>query len=268
MTRLHKRRALLIGNEHYDDGRFSPLASVRADVWGLAQVLKHRNIGNFVSVQTESDLTADDMRAVIGEFLQERDEDELALVYVSGHGVRTVRDGGEFHFVAKDTDSDRMAATGVSAGFLNDALEECVAPQKIVMIDCCRSGGFAMGLRTSDRRPESSVSKSGEQPPLTSRGVYVLSSSRAGEDSYADAGGGDDVKPSAFTGEVIEALRTGKVSKDGGSAVTASDLFHYVNRRMRALDGGRQVPVQSTHGVDDRIVIADSPFGRAPSSIL
>ncbi|WP_435604366.1 caspase, EACC1-associated type [Streptomyces sp. bgisy130] len=264
MTRLHKRRALLIGNEHYDDGRFSPLASVRADVRGLAQVLKHRNIGNFVSVQTESDLTADDMRAVIGEFLQDRDEDELALVYVSGHGVRTVRDGGEFHFVAKDTDYDRVAATGVSAGFLNDSLEECVAPQKIVMIDCCRSGGFAMGLRTSDRRPDSSVAKSGEQPPLTSRGVYVLSSSRAGEDSFADAGGGDDVKPSAFTGEVIEALRTGKVSKDGGREVQVSDLFHYVNRRMRAQDGGRQVPVHSALGVDDRIVIADSPFGRAP----
>jgi hypothetical protein len=264
VTRFHKRRALLIGNEHYDDGRFSPLASVRADVWGLAQVLKHRNIGNFVSVQTESDLTADDMRAVIGEFLQERDEDELALVYVSGHGVRTVRDGGEFHFVAKDTDYDRVAATGVSAGFLNDSLEECVAPQKIVMIDCCRSGGFAMGLRTSDRRPDSSVAKSGEQPPLTSRGVYVLSSSRPGEDSFADAGGGDNVKPSAFTGEVIEALRTGKVSKDGGREVQVSDLFHYVNRRMRAQDGGRQVPVHSALGVDDRIVIADSPFGRAP----
>lgn len=264
MTRLHKRRALLIGNEHYDDGRFSPLASVRADVWGLAQVLRHHKIGNFVSVQTESDLTADDMRAVIGEFLQERDEDELALVYVSGHGVRTVRDGGEFHFVAKDTDYDRVAATGVSAGFLNDALEECVAPQKIVMIDCCRSGGFAVGLRTSDRQPDSTVAKSGERPPLTSRGVYVLSSSRAGEDSYADAGGDDDVKPSAFTGEVIEALRTGKVSKDGGSAVTVSDLFHYVNRRMRAQGGGRQVPVHSALGVDDRIVIADSPFGRAP----
>ncbi|MCB5911067.1 caspase, EACC1-associated type [Streptomyces pinistramenti] len=265
MTRLHKRRALLIGNEHYDDGRFSPLASVRADVWGLAQVLEHRNIGNFVSVQRESDLTADDMRAVIGEFLQDRDEDELALVYVSGHGVRTVRDGGEFHFIAKDTDYDRVAATGVSAGFLNDSLEECVAPQKIVMIDCCRSGGFAMGLRTSDRRPDSSVAKSGEQPPLTSRGVYVLSSSRAGEDSFADTGDGDDVKPSAFTGEVIEALRTGKVSKDGGSEVQVSDLFHYVNRRMRAKDGGRQVPVHSALGVDDRIVIADSPFGRAPA---
>nr|WP_241670959.1 hypothetical protein [Streptomyces lavendulae] len=50
-----------------------------------------------------------------------------------------------------------VAATGVSAGFLNDALEECVAPQKIVMIDCCRSGGFAVGLRTSDRQGDGSV---------------------------------------------------------------------------------------------------------------
>ncbi|MFG2113599.1 AAA domain-containing protein [Streptomyces sp. NPDC048718] len=264
MTRLHKRRALLIGNEHYDDGRFPSLASVRADVWGLSQVLAHRNIGNFVSVRTLPDLTADDMRSAIGEFLQDCDEDELALVYVSGHGVRTVRDGGEFHFVAKDTDFDRVAETAVSASFVNEALEQCYAPQKIVIIDCCRSGGFAVGLRTSDRRPDDSVAKSGEEPLLTSRGVYVLSSSRAGEDSYAYAGGGDEVKPSAFTGEVIEALRTGKVSKSGGGEVSVSDLFDYVVRRMRA-QGGRQVPVHSAHGVDDRIVIADSPLGRAPT---
>ncbi|MET8249630.1 caspase family protein, partial [Streptomyces sp. NPDC005202] len=260
MTRLIKRRALLIGNEHYDDGRFAPLPSTRADVWGLSQVLKHRNIGAFVSVRTESDLTADDMRLAIGEFLEECEEDELALVYVSGHGVRLARDGGEFHFVARDTDFDRVAETGVSAGFVNELLEQCWAPQKVVMIDCCRSGGFAVGLRTSDRQPDGSVAKSGEQALLTSRGVYVLSSSRAGEDSYADAGGGADVKPSAFTAEVIEALRTGKVSKDGSSEVSVDDLFHYVNRRMRA-KGGRQVPVHSAHGVDDRIVIAACPLG-------
>lgn len=263
MTRLPKRRALLIGTEHYDDGRFAPLPSTQADVWGLGQVLRHRNIGNFVSVQMKTDLTADDMRVAIGEFLTACDEDELALLYFSGHGVRRVRDGGEFHFVARDTDFDRVAETGVSAGFVNELLEQCVAPQKVVMIDCCRSGGFAVGLRTSDQQPDSIVAKSGESALLTSRGVYVLSSSRAGEDSYADSGQGADVKPSAFTAEVIEALRTGKVSKDRSSEVSVDDLFTYVNRRMRAR-GGRQVPVHSAHGVDDRIVIAASPLGRAP----
>lgn len=151
----------------------------------------------------------------------------------------------------------------MSAGFVNESLEQCWAPQKVVVIDCCRSGGFAVGLRTSDRRPESLVTKSAEQPPLTSRGVYVLSSSRAGEDSYAGAGsGGDDAKPSAFTAEVIEGPRTGKVSRDGSSEVSVDDLFHYVCRRMRGQ--GVQVPVHSAHGVDDRIVIAACPLGRAP----
>ncbi|MGW2651002.1 caspase, EACC1-associated type [Streptomyces sp. NPDC001393] len=264
MTRLVKRRALLIGNEHYDDSRFLPLPSTRADIWGLEQVLRHRNIGGFVSIISRGNLTADDMRLAISEFMGECEPDELALVYFSGHGTRLVRDGGEFHFVATDTDFDRIAETGVSAGFVNEQLEQGWAAQKVMMIDCCRSGGFAVGLRTSDRQP-GSVAKSAEpeQPLLTSRGVYVLSSSRAGEDSYADTDSTGEVQPSAFTAEVIEALRTGKVSKDGKGDVSVEDLFLYVNRRMRA-QGARQIPVKFAHAVDDRIVIADCPLGAAP----
>ncbi|MDN3293013.1 caspase family protein [Streptomyces ficellus] len=262
MTRLVKRRALLIGNEHYDDSRFPPLPSTQADIWGMEQVLRHRNIGGFISIESRDNLTADDMRQAISEFLETCEQDELALVYMSGHGARLVRDGGEFHFIATDTDFDRIAETGVSAGFVNEQLEQYWSPQKVLVIDCCRSGGFAVGLRTSDRRPES-VAKSAEEPLLTSRGVYVLSSSRAGEDSYADTNSTGEVRPSAFTAEVIEALRTGKVSKDGKGDVSVDDLFHYVNRRMRA-QGARQVPVKSAHSVDDRIVIADCPLGTAP----
>lgn len=263
MTRLTHRRALLIGNEHYDDDRYGPLPSTQADVLGLEQVLRNRNIGGFTSINRRTDLTADDMRQAITEFLAECGPEELALVYVSGHGTRLVRSGGEFHFVATDTDFDRVAETGVSAGFVNEQLEQCWAQQKVVMIDCCRSGGFAVGLRTSDRPGPEPVAKSGEKALLTSRGVYVLSSSRAGEDSYADP---DEIKPSAFTGEVIEALRTGKVGKNGTGEVTVGDLFDYVNRRMRA-QGGRQVPVHSAYGVDGRTVLASCPLGRPPTLV-
>lgn len=188
MTRLNERRALLIGNELYDDGRFAPLPSTLADICGMRQVLQHRNIGGFTSITHLDNLMADDMRVAISEFLEACDQDELALVYVSGHGARMVRDDGQFYFIAKDTDFDRIADTAVDAGFVNEQLEACVAPQKVVMIDCCRNGGFAVGLRTTDRKETGKVAKSGEKALLTSRGVHVLSSSRAGEDSYADAG--------------------------------------------------------------------------------
>ncbi|WP_433472180.1 caspase, EACC1-associated type [Spirillospora sp. CA-142024] len=265
MSRSKRRRALLIGNETYDDGRFAALPSVRADLWQLQQVLEHRSIGAFLPVRSVADLTADDMRHEIAEFLDDCDEDEFALLYVSGHGTRLVQSGGEFHFIAKDTDFGHIAETAVSAGFVNELLEVCVAPQKVVMIDCCRSGGFAVGLRTSDGlRP--GAAKSGEEPLLTSRGVYVLSSSRAGQDSYAPVAAGEDVTPSVFTGQIVEALRTGKAGKDGSGEVSVEDLFHYVNRRMRG-DGSHQIPVASSLGVDDRIVIANCPQGPAPQLV-
>ncbi|MGH3373431.1 MAG: caspase, EACC1-associated type [Actinoallomurus sp.] len=262
MTRLTRRRALLLGNESYDDGRFARLPSTRADTWQLKQVLEHRSIGAFLDVRSVPDLTADDMQHEISAFIESCEEDELALLYMSGHGTRLVQHGGEFFFIAKDTDFDRVAETGVSAGFVNELLEQCVAPQKVVMIDCCRSGGFAVGLRPSDR-PAPRAAKSGEKAPLTSHGVYVLSSSRAGEDSYAGAETLDGVQPSAFTAEVVEALRTGKVGKDGTGEVSVADLFEYVNRQMRAKQS-KQIPVKSAYGVDDRIVMATCPLGAAP----
>jgi hypothetical protein len=44
------------------------------------------------------------------------------------------------------------------------------------------------------------------------------------------------------------------------------DLFDHVNRRMRA-DGSGQIPVVSSLGVDDRIVVAGCPQGPAPQLV-
>ncbi|QXJ21584.1 caspase family protein [Actinomadura graeca] len=262
MSAPTRRRALLIGNENHEDARFAKLPSARADVWQMQQVLEHRNIGAFLEVRSAIDLTGDQMRYEIAEFLDDCGEDELALLYVSGHGARLVQAGGQFHFIAVDTDFDHVAETAVSAGFVNELLEQCAAPQKVVMIDCCRSGGFAVGLRTTDTVPPPTA-KSGEAALLTSRGVYVLSSSRAGEDSYSGADRPEGPEPSVFTHEVVQALRTGKVGRDGTGEVSVADLFEYVNRRMRTT-GSKQVPVHSAQGVDDRIVIAGCPLGTAP----
>ncbi|MFQ6326067.1 AAA domain-containing protein [Nocardia sp. CWNU-33] len=267
MTRLPRRRALLIGNETYADHRFEPLPSVQTDIWQLEQVLSHNQIGGFWPVIRRADLTAEQMCAEIAEFFDGCEENELALLYVSGHGDRLVQSSGEFHFIATDTDYDRIADTAVGSGFVNDHLELCAAPQKIVMIDSCLSGGFALGFRTAEPElPEPAAKGRAEtsgHSPLESRGVYVLSSSRAGELSRAGTGTPDGPEPSAFTGVVVEALRTGKVGKDGTGQVSVQDLFEYTNRYMRAHTS--QVPVLSANGVDDRIILASCPQGPAPA---
>ena len=138
MSRPLRRRALLIHTEHYQDGRFPALPSARVDTWQLRQVLEDRRIGNFESALIVDDPTADEMRAAIRDFLEGCDEDELALLYISGHGTRLLQTTGEFYFVAADTDHERISQTGVSA--FTTTVEHCWL-RKSRDTDCCSAVG-------------------------------------------------------------------------------------------------------------------------------
>src|SRR5690606_10227087 len=113
---------------------------------------------------------------------------DLVLVYVSGHGTRMVETTGEFFFAARDSDLTCMSETGLGASWVNDHLELCGAAQKVVILDTCYSGGFALGLRTTDAKETALPATA---PPLVTRGVYVLSSSGVAEPSYAGVSGPD-----------------------------------------------------------------------------
>ncbi|GAB2558159.1 AAA domain-containing protein [Nocardia heshunensis] len=265
MTRLVRRRALLIGNEIYGHADYPPLPSVRRDLELMAEALSDRRIGGF-DVDSLIDLTLDQMRERLDAFLGDSREDELTLLYFSGHGDRSIADTGEFHFIATDSDPSRLAATAMRATYVNDLLEACLAPQKIVIIDSCRSGGFAVGLRTADTPPAPAnarpSAKGGATPgdarpsaALAARGVYVVSSSRAGELSFA---GRDSDEPSVFTNVLVNALCTGEAAR-GRREVSVKDLFEYVNEKLRRNDAG-QVPVISASGVDARMILALSPL--------
>ncbi|MFI6323775.1 AAA domain-containing protein [Nonomuraea sp. NPDC050556] len=248
MTPPLRRRALLIGTETYRDDRFPDLPSCRADVWQLKQVLDHPGIGAFASVAVAVDLDAADMRRAVSGFLESCGVDDLALLYISGHGVRLSQSTGEFCFVARDTDHEHLQRSAVGASFVNDELESCLAPQKVVILDCCQSGGFVQGWRTGDVP----MAKSLSDTPVSSKGAYVIASSGAGEASFADGLG-----PSLFTAELVEALRGGKAGRAGSEQVGVDDLFSYVSERMRAQ--GRQRPEKSSLAVNGKIVLARCP---------
>ncbi|MGW6505105.1 caspase, EACC1-associated type [Nonomuraea angiospora] len=260
MSGTPRRTALLLGTEVYRDGRFAPLPSCGVDVEQMRQVLEHHAIGAFPSVDADTDRTADEMRALIAQYLESLSEDDLALLYITGHGVRMWRSSGEFFFIATDTDFDRVPETGIAAGYVNDLLEACAASQKIVVLDCCQSGGFAVGWRTRDEYIAKGTSLSA---PLTSRGAYIMASSGAGEDSFAGGHTDKGPEPSIFTGHLVEALRTGRAARNTAGTVTVDDLFDHVNQRMRALH--QQIPEKSSLAVNDRIILASCPQGVLPT---
>lgn len=246
------KRALLIGTEAYQDSHFAPLPCTRADTAQLRRVLEHPAIGAFDGIEVVADPTASIMREAITAFLEGLGHDELGLLYISGHGVRLSQTTGEFFFIASDTELATVERTGVGASFVNEQLEQCRAPQKVAILDCCQSGGFSLGFRTRDAK-----SASIPTAPLNSRGVYIISSSGADESSYGGGTSVSDPLPSVFTEELVEALQTGRGDTGNDGIVSVDELFHYVNKQVRKRElSTPQTPVISADKVNSRIDLA------------
>lgn len=266
MTRAQRRRALLIGTEHYRDPSWARLPCTRADTEQLAAVLRDRTIGGF-DVSVVTDLGAEDMRAAIERFCRSCQPDDLALIYLSGHGARCP--DGEFVFVASDTraEAELLGNTGLRASTLNDLLQDlCFAGTRVAVFDTCESGAFALGFETRIAKSLEQRVPSEPVPPITPSGVYVLASSDMGRSSYAGEGGTpEEPAPSVFTGEIVDVLRTGAASASASGLVSVEDLFDTVALRLRTSD---QRPVRSSLRVTGRIEIAARPLGSARRDVV
>lgn len=125
MTAGVRRRALLVGTEHYQ--HLPDLPSCGADLDELRAVLEHPNIGGY-DVDSVYDADLDSVRRTVSAFLRSAEPDELILLYLSGHGLRDV--SGEFVFAAPDTDPECPAQAGLTASFVQDEMEGCAAEQQ------------------------------------------------------------------------------------------------------------------------------------------
>jgi hypothetical protein len=255
VTTPARRRALLVGIGRYQDSRFTDLPGVAVDLKIVREVLGDAGIGAFDVVEQVSDSEVATLRGRVADFLERSEPDELTVLYVSGHGVRSPATG-EFHFVASDTDRDRLSETAVPADYLNELLEGCRAGQKVVILDCCESGGFTAGFTTT-RRAKSSESVGA---PVLTKGVYVLASSQALEASWA---GETPESPSLFTGEIVSALRSGAGDRDRDGRIGVAELYEHVNAVLKARPKeSRQTPVVSSLGVSGTIYLAKAPARR------
>jgi hypothetical protein len=110
-----RRHALILATANYDDPAFRPLPSVHADSWYLRQVLEDSAIGGFEQVQVVKDASVSEMQAATVNFLSSRSPDELALLYISGHGAWS-REAGQLYFVAASSRSDCLPGDGHGRG--------------------------------------------------------------------------------------------------------------------------------------------------------
>ncbi|WP_216206977.1 caspase, EACC1-associated type [Amycolatopsis aidingensis] len=243
-----RKRALLIANQVYDDPRWTELPGAAGDAQQLAEVLGSRAIGEF-DVTVVPDKDARTVRRDIEEFFATAEQDDLLLLHMSCHGqVSATR---ELHFVARDTESAYLAATGISAQFVNDCIDESRARRTVLLLDCCFSGGYTRGLRQRGAQDEPVVGKR-----FQGHGKAVITACSALQYAYEStvlskpAG-----EPSVFTSAVIEGMSTGLADQDSDGQVSVEDLYRFVSMRV-AQQVANQKPELSMDRLSGTIYLA------------
>jgi hypothetical protein len=237
------RYAMLIGVSTYDSDAYHDLPPVRADLHYMQAVLESTEIGMFNDCAMVAEPTRAEMMRAIETFLEERQPSETALLYFSGHGEFCDADN-QLYFLTRDTDPDDLPGTAVPADFLERTLSGCRASAKLVLLDCCASGSVvqgwtAKGTRGPDEQPVRSTL-------LRPAGVYFITASDALQPASAMAPPGSTLGTSRFTGEIVEGLRTGRITGDG-RWITPDDLFGYLTAQMtRSGVPEEQRPTKST----------------------
>lgn len=131
--------AVLIGSSRYGSAGLSDLPAVAGNLAGLAEVLTDPALGGFPPdrcIVVPNPASAQAATRTLREYAA-RAEDTL-LVYWAGHGAPGPR--GEFQLSVTGA-ADGLAAGALPVGRLREAMLRSPAAHRILILDCCFSGG-------------------------------------------------------------------------------------------------------------------------------
>ncbi len=214
--------ALLIGIDTYGEG-LQPLPAAPKDVAALQEVLLNPEMGGFDEAKSLTNPTQPDMAREIELWFQDRQPEDLVLLFFSGHGVKD--DRRDLYFAAANTEKvrDRLVrSTATSARFLHDCIRGCKAKYQVLILDCCFSGAFGDLVGRDD----------GEIPlkeQLGAEGRVVLTSTSAVDYSFEEK----CADLSIYTRYLVEGISTGAADEDGDGVITVDELHRYAGRKVK-----------------------------------
>jgi uncharacterized caspase-like protein len=234
-------RALLIGNSTYpaDEHNLQSLKGPVKDIAALNRALIDPATGLFADVDVAllPEATSSRVIRTMGRFFGTAARDDVLLVYFSGHGK--LDQNGRLHLCMQDTESTDLLGTAVSSARINEFADASRARNVIIVLDCCHAGAFRGG-------------ELGDA--VAGPGRYVLTSCRGTQlanDATVENG------TSYFTQHLVDGLLGAAADQDRDGWVTFSDLYSYVNRRLR--EAGKQIPQQRVSGDGDVRLARSSP---------
>lgn len=207
------RVALLIGTETYGAG-FKALPAAPKDVLAWEKVLCAPEMGGFDDVRLLTNAPYNEIAETIETWFRGHTRDDLALLFISGHGVKDA--DRNLYFAACNTRKEReelVRSTAIAASFLRDCIRNSKSKRQIVILDCCFSGAFGDLVAKDDGSIDL-------ESLLGAEGRVVLTSSSSIQYSFEE----QDGNLSIYTRYLIEGIRTGAADLDGDGAITVDEI--------------------------------------------
>jgi serine/threonine protein kinase len=221
-----KRRAVLIGVNTYEDSRNYPDLPVCINDIGaicdrlLAGGFDARDV-RLLTDDTPKPPTYANISAALQSLANEAGQEDLLLVYFSGHGDVC---GDESYLIARDSYASMSGRTAVPITWIKEIMEQATARAKVIILDACYSGANLKAKGGAAMSPEY-LHRVFED----ARGFVVLASCMHGERSFLWT----DQQLSVFTYFLVEAIR-GQADLDRKGFVTIQDVNRYVTNGVRS----------------------------------
>ncbi len=245
------RSALIIAVSEYQDAGLRKLVAPPQDAEALARVLGDPAIGGF-AVKTLLNQPAHQVNREIEAFFASGANNDLLLLYFSGHGIKD--DAGRLYFATPDTDRRLLRTTAVSAALLHDLMSYCDSRRQVLLLDCCYSGAFARGKTHHKAGQTVDIGEYFGQ----GRGQFVLTASNAMQYAFeGDAVSGEGVR-SIFTDTLVQGMETGEADLDGDGAISCAELYRYLCERI-ADRMPQQKPQKWAFAAEGDIIVARNP---------
>lgn len=234
---------LSVGVGKYQSADIPSLRYAAKDAGDLASTLQrqrdllYREIT--IRVLSDAQATLEQVRQGLGWLIQSTGPDDLAVLFLAGHGTNDP--DGQYYFLPSDAQADRQ--TLLSGQALQEALR-AIAGRVVLLLDTCHSGNV-LGRRSYNRLIND----------LTQENRIVVFAASTGDqvarESPAWANG-------AFTKALVEGLR-GVADYAEDNRISMSELETWASVRVSQLTSGLQTPTLAKPNATPDYVIAALP---------
>lgn len=216
-TFVGKRIALVIGNSKYKN---NPLPNPKNDADDMSKALSE----NGFTVINLRDASLPEMRAAVRQFGDKLIQNDVGLVYYSGHGMEVK---GRNYFIPVNADiqnEDEVPDQSLDASLILEKMATAKKKVNILMVDACRDNPYTRSFRSSSKGLTSMDAPSG---------TLISFATAPGKVAYDGKG-----RNSPYIKYFLEAIKTPNK--------TIEQVFKEVRKNVQAETKNAQTPWENT----------------------